>query len=101
VLNAVEGAIPSDLAGGSPEELDEERRLFYVALTRAKTYLYLHHPLRYSVRGGWAGAYGLAPLTRFLTPAIQQRLEIVSTESRSQPALTTGDVRRRIGRMWD
>lgn len=102
ILNAVEGAIPSDLAGSSPAELDEERRLFYVALTRAKTYLYVYHPLRYSLsRSGWGGAYGLAPLTRFLTPAIQQDLEILSLPSRSASALTTGEIRRRIGRMWD
>jgi len=102
LLNAVEGAIPSDLAAGSPEELDEERRLFYVAITRAKTHLYVYHPLRYSLsRSAWGGAYGLAPLTRFLTAPIQQGFQILSLETLAQPALTTGDVRRRIGRMWD
>src|SRR5262249_11859730 len=39
VLNAVDGCIPSDLATGTPEEIEEERRLLYVAMTRAKDQL--------------------------------------------------------------
>ena len=41
VLNCVDGCIPSDLATGTPEEIEEERRLFYVAMTRAKDALHL------------------------------------------------------------
>ena len=37
VLNAVDGCIPSDLATGSTDEIEEERRLLYVAMTRART----------------------------------------------------------------
>jgi DNA helicase-2/ATP-dependent DNA helicase PcrA len=36
VLNVVDGCIPSDLGTGASEEIDEERRLLYVAMTRAK-----------------------------------------------------------------
>ena len=36
VLNVVDGCIPSDMATGSAEEIEEERRLLYVAMTRAK-----------------------------------------------------------------
>ena len=36
VLNVVDGCIPSDMATGSAEEIEEERRLLYVAVTRAK-----------------------------------------------------------------
>ena len=36
VLNVVDGCIPSDLATGSDAEIDEERRLLYVAMTRAR-----------------------------------------------------------------
>ena len=41
VLNVVDGCMPSDLATGSTAELEEERRLLYVAMTRAKTTLHL------------------------------------------------------------
>jgi DNA helicase-2/ATP-dependent DNA helicase PcrA len=102
VLSAVEGAIPSDFSDGSPEALDEERRLFYVALTRAKDSLYLYHPLRYALsRFGRSAAYGLAPLSRFLTLDIQKHLNVLAIGGEPAPALTTGDVRRRIGQMWD
>src|SRR5581483_7617838 len=50
VLNTVDGAIPSDLAAETPEELEEERRLFYVAMTRARDRLHLIAPLRFYVR---------------------------------------------------
>ena len=36
ILNAVDGCIPSDLGTGTNDEVEEERRLLYVAMTRAK-----------------------------------------------------------------
>ena len=47
VIHAADGNIPSDMATGIAEEIEEERRLFYVALTRAKNWLYVCCPLRY------------------------------------------------------
>src|SRR5207248_7920642 len=47
VLNAVDGCIPSDLATGTGEEIEEERRLLYVAMTRAKDQLDLIVPQRF------------------------------------------------------
>jgi DNA helicase-2/ATP-dependent DNA helicase PcrA len=51
VLNAVDGCIPSDLGTGTTEELEEERRLLYVAMTRAKDDLHLIIPQRFFVHG--------------------------------------------------
>jgi DNA helicase-2/ATP-dependent DNA helicase PcrA len=50
VLNAVDGGIPSDLGMGTPDEIEEERRLLYVAMTRAKDELHLVMPQRFYVR---------------------------------------------------
>jgi DNA helicase-2/ATP-dependent DNA helicase PcrA len=47
VLNCVDGCIPSDLAVGSTSEIEEERRLLYVAMTRAKDHLHLVVPQRF------------------------------------------------------
>jgi DNA helicase-2/ATP-dependent DNA helicase PcrA len=47
VLNVVDGCIPSDLGAGTDEELEEERRLLYVAMTRAKDELHLLVPQRF------------------------------------------------------
>jgi DNA helicase-2/ATP-dependent DNA helicase PcrA len=49
VLNGVDGCIPSDLGTGSEEEIDEERRLLYVAMTRAKEDLHIVVPQRFYV----------------------------------------------------
>jgi DNA helicase II / ATP-dependent DNA helicase PcrA len=50
-LNVVDGCIPSDLGTGTTEELEEERRLLYVAMTRAKDNLHLIIPQRFFVHG--------------------------------------------------
>jgi DNA helicase-2/ATP-dependent DNA helicase PcrA len=41
LLNAVDGCLPSDLGTGTSAEIEEERRLLYVAMTRAKDDLHL------------------------------------------------------------
>ena len=68
VLNVVDGCIPSDMACGSTEEIEEERRLLYVAMTRAKDELHLLHPQRFYTygqpRGGDRHVY--APRSRFI-----------------------------------
>src|SRR5207237_9106010 len=51
VLNVVDGCMPSDLGAGSSAELEEERRLLYVAMTRAKDDLHLLVPQRFFVHG--------------------------------------------------
>jgi DNA helicase-2/ATP-dependent DNA helicase PcrA len=51
VLNVVDGCIPSDMATGTSEEIEEERRLLYVAMTRAKDELELIVPQRFYVHG--------------------------------------------------
>ena len=65
VIHAADGNIPSDMATGNTDEIEEERRLFYVALTRAKSWLYVCFPLRYY----WPGRsdrHTFSQRTRFL-----------------------------------
>jgi len=74
----VDGAVPSDMALTSPEGLAEERRLFYVAVTRARDELYLYAPLRLHYRrNGRDDRHGYGQLSRFLTARAQDRCEIV------------------------
>ncbi len=49
VLNVVDGCIPSDMSTGTSDEIEEERRLLYVAMTRAKDHLHLMVPQRFYV----------------------------------------------------
>jgi DNA helicase-2/ATP-dependent DNA helicase PcrA len=51
LLNAVDGCLPSDLGTGTSAEIEEERRLLYVAMTRAKDDLHLMVPQRFFTHG--------------------------------------------------
>jgi DNA helicase-2/ATP-dependent DNA helicase PcrA len=51
VLNVVDGCMPSDLGTGTTAEIEEERRLLYVAMTRAKDTLHLITPQRFFTHG--------------------------------------------------
>lgn len=76
VIHAADGMIPSDMSTGDTEGVDEERRLFYVAMTRAKDNLYVYFPIRYYHTGSRMGdAHSYAQLTRFITPAVKSLFE--------------------------
>jgi DNA helicase-2/ATP-dependent DNA helicase PcrA len=47
VIHAADGCFPSDMASGTVEEIEEERRLLYVACTRARNTLEVSWPLRF------------------------------------------------------
>ena len=51
VLNVVDGCLPSDLGTGTTDDIEEERRLLYVAMTRAKDALHLVVPQRFFTHG--------------------------------------------------
>ncbi len=108
VLNVVDGCIPSDMATRNAEEIEEERRLLYVAMTRAERELHLIHPLRFYVthqrRSGDRHLY--APISRFLPAAIRDRFESLSAGPQ-HPAdeLRTAhgariDIGARLREMW-
>jgi DNA helicase-2/ATP-dependent DNA helicase PcrA len=73
VIHAADGNIPSDMALSEPGGLEEERRLLYVALTRAKHHLAVTVPQRYyHHRYSTNGAHSYALPSRFLDPARDQ-----------------------------
>jgi DNA helicase II / ATP-dependent DNA helicase PcrA len=77
VPQLVDGAVPSDMALSTPSGLAEERRLFYVAVTRARDQLYLYAPLRlHHHRTGRDDRHSYAPLTRFLGQAALARCDV-------------------------
>src|SRR5215204_1177751 len=65
VLNVVDGCIPSDMATDTPAQIEEERRLLYVAMTRAKDDLHLiiPHPLHPGRHSRPLHLFSLAPCT--------------------------------------
>jgi DNA helicase-2/ATP-dependent DNA helicase PcrA len=80
VIHAADGMIPSDMATGDPDEIEEERRLFYVALTRAGDTLRVYFPLRYHRSNrGLEGRHWYAQLTRFLPEEVRSRFSLLAT----------------------
>jgi DNA helicase II / ATP-dependent DNA helicase PcrA len=79
LLNVSDGNFPSEYSTGRPELIEEERRLLYVAMTRAKSELHLIAPLKYYVtaqsRKGDRHVYGAK--SRFMTRAVMATLEPV------------------------
>jgi ATP-dependent DNA helicase UvrD/PcrA len=95
ILNATDGMIPSDMSLGSPEGLDEERRVFYVALTRARKALHVYMPARYHHRPrGRDDSHGWTQPSRFLSHLVRSKFEEVSVEYEidwQAPAMNAGD----------
>jgi DNA helicase-2/ATP-dependent DNA helicase PcrA len=107
LLNVADGNFPSEFSTGKPELVEEERRLLYVAMTRAKTDLHLIAPLKYYVtqqsRMGDRHVYGAK--SRFLTRAVMDCLQPVAWgESAPQEAAMAGqakvDVAGKLRAMW-
>jgi DNA helicase II / ATP-dependent DNA helicase PcrA len=110
VLNVVDGCIPSDLGAGTTAELEEERRLLYVAMTRAKDELHLILPQRFfahqQATNGDRHVY--ASRTRFVPHSILSLFETQSwpsvgelaNSSRSPSQGIRVDIGARMRAMW-
>jgi DNA helicase-2/ATP-dependent DNA helicase PcrA len=73
VLAVYDGNFPACMSAGSSETIDEERRLLYVAMTRARRRLHLYVPIRYYRRpNGVDDAHGYGRPSRFLTDEVQR-----------------------------
>jgi DNA helicase-2/ATP-dependent DNA helicase PcrA len=108
LIHAADGNIPSDLSTDSPEQIEEERRLFYVALTRAKNHLYVTVPQRYYFGGFRGDAHSYSQPTRFLTPHAREAFtETVANphapaveDEEAEGTRGTAEIRARIKRGW-
>jgi DNA helicase-2/ATP-dependent DNA helicase PcrA len=97
VLHASDGMFPSDMATGDVDGIEEERRLMYVAVTRARSVLEVNVPLRYHhKRRPLTDAHSYAQTSRFLSPAVQLLMDIAAVEGRplfdDRPAGEMGEV---------
>lgn len=109
VIHAADGNIPSDMATGTPEEIEEERRLFYVACTRAKNHLYVTHPLRYYTQPwGKSDTHGYAQRTRFVSETVVPHFVEVLAAPDDQaadgdtpaPRTTSASIRANVRGLW-
>ena len=109
LLNCVDGCIPSDMATGSAAEIEEERRLLYVAMTRAQDHLTLLLPQRFHVhrQTGMGDRHVSASRSRFLTRGVCVEFDEVSwpppAATAPAPARSSGvriDVAARLRDAW-
>jgi DNA helicase-2/ATP-dependent DNA helicase PcrA len=111
VLNVVDGSFPNEFSTGKPELIEEERRLLYVALTRAQNDLMLVVPLKFHLthqsRQGDAHVYG--GRSRFMTEKVQKTLDpqtfhgssLAGSDTLQESAApVTVDVGARLRDMW-
>ncbi|HEX5127703.1 MAG TPA: ATP-dependent helicase [Rhodocyclaceae bacterium] len=111
ILNAVDGCIPSDMATGNTAEIEEERRLLYVAMTRAKEQLHILTPQRFYVHGqaGLGDKHVYATCTRFIPASLMPLFETRAWPIANPPSLNTPatpppqvvlDLAARMRQMW-
>lgn len=109
VLNCADGCIPSDLSTGHPDQIEEERRLLYVAMTRARNDLHLVHPLRMFVKEQrrYGDRHVYTPVSRFLPDAVLGRFQRVSrgrgVAALEEPQAASGprvDIAAKLRGMW-
>jgi DNA helicase II / ATP-dependent DNA helicase PcrA len=109
VLNVVDGCMPSDLGAGSTAELEEERRLLYVAMTRAKDELHLITPQRFyhtqQSKGGDKHVYAIR--SRFIPEYVAAQFDQCAWSSEPAPGqlgargpLTKIDLAARARSRW-
>jgi DNA helicase II / ATP-dependent DNA helicase PcrA len=109
LLNAVDGCIPSDLATGTSAEIEEERRLLYVAMTRARDHLHLVIPQRFFTHGQHARGdrHVFAARSRFVPDELLSLFEQVSWPRVTPETVASGprpqgkiDLGARMRGMW-
>lgn len=108
VLNVVDGCLPSDLGTGNQAEVEEERRLLYVAMTRAKDDLHLILPQRFFVHGQqkYGDRHVYASRTRFIPKSLLGLFEkttwplAVPAAPSPSPAAPRIDVAAQLKSMW-
>jgi DNA helicase-2/ATP-dependent DNA helicase PcrA len=108
LIHAADGVLPSDMSQGEAD-LEEERRLLYVAMTRARDRLYVTFPLRYDHRKHPLGdSHSFAQVSRFLTPEIHDQFERIGVGrveqhipvSSSRAGRVSQSVQARLRGLW-
>jgi len=109
LLNVVDGSFPSEFAAGRAELIDEERRLLYVAMTRAQNDLLLYAPLKFHLTSQprQADAHVYGGRSRFLTDKVLKTFDAtvfrsaqLSEASLQEAEESTIDVSARLKSMW-
>jgi ATP-dependent DNA helicase UvrD/PcrA len=92
VIHAADGMIPSDMSTGDDDEIEEERRLLYVALTRARDALHVTYPQRYYRRPrGLEDPHSYSQRSRFLPDEVLEHFDVIGPQVIAVPDATPVD----------
>jgi DNA helicase II / ATP-dependent DNA helicase PcrA len=104
LINASDGNLPADMATGTAEEIDEELRLTYVAMTRARDFLYVLWPLRYY--SGMGDNHSYAQCCRFFTSEVTATMNCLTPPKEANkkdlpaPENVRSNILNRLNEMW-
>jgi DNA helicase-2/ATP-dependent DNA helicase PcrA len=108
IIQAADGCLPSDMATGNDKEIEEELRLLYVAMTRARDFLYVLWPQRYYLRPfGLTDGHNYAQCSRFINDQVLNTMNEIALGKESYRGDTsiktshTNDIASRIRYMWE
>ncbi|MEI6563984.1 MAG: ATP-dependent helicase [bacterium] len=109
VIHASDGCLPSDMATDNEKQIEEERRLAYVAMTRARNFLYITWPLRYYQRwSSMSDKHIYSQISRFITDEVRASCTLLSFGASGYPDEDShyhddivGRVRNQINSRWE
>jgi len=109
LLNVVDGSFPSEFATRKPELIEEERRLLYVAMTRARNELMLYSPLKFQITSQPKSSDGhvYGGRSRFVTDKVMKAFDAIMIHGSKGDDVALGDagssaldVSARLKEMW-
>jgi DNA helicase-2/ATP-dependent DNA helicase PcrA len=106
VIHAADGMIPSDMSTGDDDEIEEERRLLYVALTRARDALHVTYPQRYYRRPkGLEDPHSYSQRSRFLPDEVLEHFDVIGPQvlavpDGGAPVTAAADVDAFLAGLW-
>ncbi len=107
LIHAADGMIPSDMSTGDDDEIEEERRLLYVALTRARDAIHVTYPQRYYRRPkGLEDPHSYSQRSRFLPDEVLEHFDVISPQVvavpgwRCDPSTAAADVDAFLAGLW-
>jgi DNA helicase II / ATP-dependent DNA helicase PcrA len=108
LIHAADGNLPADMATGTEGEIEEELRLTYVAMTRARDFLYVLWPLRYySKSAGISDNHSYAQCCRFFTNDVKSTMECIAPPADvkdndiADPTSVRANILKSIQEMWN
>ncbi len=108
LIHAADGCLPSDMATGNDAEIEEELRLAYVAMTRAKDFLYITWPLRfYKHHKSLSDHHTYAQRSRFFTDEVCTTFEEIALPESEENTdhieniQTTDNIGAKLQDLWD